>query len=349
MLAQDLPNDRLDLSRQPLATATTAGAPRDQIRDHALPLAPPTQQDIHLPARNAQPLGCRLHHLLTGCPSLGQRADHLRPAHRNRPHLIGNAQQTTLRNPALIDRFVVHTTMEQQADRAHGYGHAGRSNSSAHYLKRAGRPRRRLRTFTRRDLGLGEGTPFIDVKLMASLLSMDAYRIAFGGGGTTQIREVQQWLNATYSSRRDFALGPTDGRFSRQVLTAMLYALQYEIGMADGVANGNFGPGTRAGLRTKATVGPGSRDGSTRFVRLFQGALRFNQYNAPFTSSFDSATEVITREFQSFMEIPISGRGDYTTWCNLLVSSGDTTISTRGFDTNRQLSRAQAAAARDAG
>ncbi|MGC0252308.1 glycoside hydrolase domain-containing protein [Pseudactinotalea sp. Z1748] len=49
------------------------------------------------------------------------------------------------------------------------------------------------------------------------------------------------------------------------------------------------------------------------------------------------------------MEISATGEGDYTTWCNLLVSSGDTSISTAGFDTNRQLTAAQAAAARNTG
>ncbi|MGC0252307.1 hypothetical protein [Pseudactinotalea sp. Z1748] len=122
-------------------------------------------------------------------------------------------------------------------------------------------------------LGIGGGTPYVDVKMMASLMSMDAYRIPFGSGGTHEIREVQQWLNATYSSRRDFALGATDGRFSRQVLTSMLFGLQYEFGMADGQANGNFGPGTRDGLRNQASVGIGSQDDASNFVRLFQGGV----------------------------------------------------------------------------
>lgn len=58
-----------------------------------------------------------------------QRADHLCPAHRHRPHLIGNGQQATLRNHILVDGFVVHRTMEQRAHRAHGYGHATSSKS----------------------------------------------------------------------------------------------------------------------------------------------------------------------------------------------------------------------------
>ncbi|MGL5931121.1 MAG: glycoside hydrolase domain-containing protein [Dermatophilaceae bacterium] len=198
----------------------------------------------------------------------------------------------------------------------------------------------------RDDLGLGSGTPFVDVKLMTSLLSMDAYTVPFFGGGSEDVREVQQWMNGTYASRRDFALVPCDGIFSRQVQTALLFALQYEFGMADGVANGNFGPGTRDGLRAQATVGPGSTDGSKHFVRLYQASMRFNRRDVPFSGTFDGTTGSETSSFQSFMEIPQTGRGDYTTWCNLLVSNGDTTIATEGFDTNRQLTTAMAAGAR---
>ncbi len=202
--------------------------------------------------------------------------------------------------------------------------------------------------YVRSDLGLGTNDPHVDVKLMASLLSMDAYVLVWWGGRSS-VREVQQWLNATYSHRRDFALVPCDGIFSRQIQTALLFALQYEMGMADGTANGNFGPGTRDGLRNQAQIGPGSTDGSRRFVRLYQAALRFNTYDAPFSGTFDGDTESITRSFQSFMELPVTGRGDYSTWCALLVSNGDTTIVTRGFDTNQQLTAAEARGAISSG
>ena len=202
----------------------------------------------------------------------------------------------------------------------------------------------------RDDLGLGSGNPFVDVKLMTSLMSMDAYVIPFFGGGTVSVREVQRWLNKTYLARRDFAVVPCDGIFSRQVQTALLYALQYEFGMADGTANGNFGPGTQSGLKAQAPVGPGSVDTSSkRFVHLYQAAMRFNRYDVPFSGSFDATTATRTKDFQSFVEIPVNGKGDYTTWASLLVSSGDTSIKTKGFDTNRQLTAAQASGAKAAG
>ncbi|MEV6411794.1 glycoside hydrolase domain-containing protein [Kribbella sp. NPDC051718] len=199
----------------------------------------------------------------------------------------------------------------------------------------------------RNDLGLGLDNPFVDVKLMASLMSMDAYVKL--GPGTNQVREVQRWLNATYLSRRDFALVPCDGIYSRSVQTALTYGLQYEIGLADGVATGNFGPGTRDGIRTQGIVSQGSVDGAKRFVRLYQAVLRFNRYDSPFNGTFDGDTAQFTRDFQGFMELPVNGNGDYSTWCALLVSCGDTTIATKGFDTNKQLTAAQANGAVAAG
>jgi peptidoglycan hydrolase-like protein with peptidoglycan-binding domain len=199
----------------------------------------------------------------------------------------------------------------------------------------------------RGDLGLGTANPFVDVKLMASLMSMDAYTLL--GSGSSYVREVQQWLNSRYAHRTDFVLSPCDGICTRQVQTALLFALQYEIGMADGTANGNFGPGTQDGLRSRAPVGPGSTDGSATFVRLYQAALRFNTYGSPFSGTFDEYTEQDTRAFQSFMELPVTGRGDYSTWCALLVSCGDTSIATKGFDTRFQLTAVEARNAVGAG
>ena len=194
-------------------------------------------------------------------------------------------------------------------------------------------------------LGLGTGAPGVDVKVMASLLSMDAYEVLGAYGGTSAIREVQRWLNGTYRNREDFALVPCDGVHSRSVQTALLLALQYELGMADGVANGNFGQGTKSGLRAKANISVGSTDISNRFVRIFHAAMILNGLDISLSMGFTSTTSSVIREFQSFMEIPQTGAGDYTTWCTLLVSCGDTTIATTGFDTSHQLLGGKAAAA----
>ena len=196
------------------------------------------------------------------------------------------------------------------------------------------------------DIGLTP-TGSVSPKLFKAILNMDAYTVI--GSGTEQVREVQQWLNATYSYHPNFALIPCDGLCTRQVQTAMLYALQFEFGMDDATANGNFGPGTRSGLQTQALVTQGSSDSAHRFVRLFQAALRLNGYQAPFNGVFDSSTASATSDFQSLMELPVNGKGDYGTWCALLVSTGDTARKVTGFDTSTQLAAAQAQGAKAAG
>lgn len=202
----------------------------------------------------------------------------------------------------------------------------------------------------RSDLGLDATIQSIDVKLMASLMSMDAYVIPETGSGTGSIRTVQQWLNGMYSNRGSFALVPCDGLYSRQIQTAMLYGLQYEFGMDDATANGNFGPGTRQGLRDSAPVSQGDADSSHHYVRLFQGALRLNGYaDTPFDGSFGAQTGAQASSFQSFMELAVTGEGDYGTWCALLVSTGDPDRTTKGFDTSTQLTGSQAQGAADAG
>lgn len=95
--------------------------------------------------------------------------------------------------------------------------------------------------------------------------------------------------------------------------------------MADGVANGNFGPGTKSALQTQATVSLGSVDSTKNWVRLYQAALRFNDYPSPFSGSFDAATRDATLAFQGYAELTASGTGNYQTWASLLISTGDET------------------------
>ena len=120
VLAQNLPDHLLNRGRQSLAATAAAGTTRDQVRDHAVTLTPPTQQDIDLPAGDSQLLSRRLHRFRAGRSGPGQRTDHLGPMDRQSPHLIGDGQQTALKNHVIIDCVVAHKTMEQRAGRAHG-------------------------------------------------------------------------------------------------------------------------------------------------------------------------------------------------------------------------------------
>ncbi|WP_326698137.1 DUF1906 domain-containing protein [Streptomyces sp. NBC_01754] len=154
-------------------------------------------------------------------------------------------------------------------------------------------------------------------KTAKGLFNMDAYVTVNGGSQT--IRSIQQWLNGTYILRKDFYVIPCDGHHSRDVAESMLFAVQYELGMADGVANGVFGPGTQAGLK-EHTVATGS---SGVWVQLFSAGLVLNQRPVSFTSSFTSALASTVSDFQSFVKLPVTGKGDFSTWASLLVSYGD--------------------------
>ncbi|MGP3946159.1 glycoside hydrolase domain-containing protein [Streptomyces sp. 6N106] len=155
-------------------------------------------------------------------------------------------------------------------------------------------------------------------KVFKGLLTMDAYVVT--GDGGADIRTVQQYLNANYVKRQDYFVIPCDGHHSRTVAKSMLLAVQYELGMADGVANGNFGPGTQSGLKQH----PVSSGETSTWVRLFSGAMILNQRpNVPFSSSFGSALGSAVNSFQSFAKLPVTGKGDYSTWASLLVSYGD--------------------------
>lgn len=174
----------------------------------------------------------------------------------------------------------------------------------------------------------------VDVKLMAFLLSMDSHVLA--RPGRSAVRQIQQWLNGTFANRRDFEIVACDGVVTRNTQKALLLAFQYELGMADGVANGNFGPGTRDGLRG-VRLAPGAIDGSKRYVHLLKVCLVFNEIDVPWSGTYDESTQTKVTSFQAFMELPVSATVEYGTWCALLVSSGDPDRPTIGIDTNEQM------------
>ncbi|WBB55485.1 glycoside hydrolase domain-containing protein [Verrucosispora sp. WMMD573] len=188
-------------------------------------------------------------------------------------------------------------------------------------------------------------------KVFKALLTMDAYVLL--SGGDAYVQQIQRWLNRSYGHRRDFYYGPCDGYFSRDVQKGLILAIQYELGMADGVANGNVGPGTKAGLQSQAYVRQGSVDsGDTGFVRLFQAALTFNGYDGHWSSSegtFDSRIEFAVKHFQEFVKLPQSGAGDYQTWMSLLLSTGDPDRRGTAMDCMYPLNSATIASVRAAG
>ncbi|MCX4857006.1 DUF1906 domain-containing protein [Streptomyces canus] len=192
----------------------------------------------------------------------------------------------------------------------------------------------------KQDMGVDFAFPGSNLtpKVFKGLLNMDAYVSV--NSGSDAIRAVQRWLNGEFVNRRDFFIIPCDGHHSRDVAKSMLYAVQYTIGMADGTANGVFGPGTRAGLRDHTlTVGS-----SGTWVQLFSAGMVLNQRPVSFASTFSSSLSSAVSQFQSFAKLPVTGNGDFSTWASLLVSYGDQSRKGEACDGVTRITPARAAA-----
>ncbi|MFF2627213.1 glycoside hydrolase domain-containing protein [Kitasatospora griseola] len=186
-------------------------------------------------------------------------------------------------------------------------------------------------------VGLSAGSD-LTPKVFKALLNMDAYVSVNSGSEAT--RSVQQWLNGRYLNRQDFFVIPCDGHNSRDVAKAMLLAIQYELGMADGVANGVFGPGTQSGIRSH----PVSTGSQGTWASLFSAAMILNDQPIAFSSTFDSTTAGLVRNFQSFVGLPATGNGDFSTWASLLISYGDQSRKGAACDCVTRITPARAAA-----
>jgi peptidoglycan hydrolase-like protein with peptidoglycan-binding domain len=191
------------------------------------------------------------------------------------------------------------------------------------------------------DIGIAAGNGKMTPKIFKALLTMDAYVLL--DGGSTLIRQIQRDLNSRYISRRDFYAIPADGFFSRGVQSALLYAVQYELGLDDNTANGNFGPTTQNGIRTQGAVKQGTVDTTKYFVHLFQAALTFNSYPTPYGATFTANTKTVVQNFQAFSALPVTGEADFATWASLLTSTGDTTRPGTAVDCITTITPARAA------
>ncbi|MFC5923667.1 glycoside hydrolase domain-containing protein [Micromonospora vulcania] len=194
--------------------------------------------------------------------------------------------------------------------------------------------------------GLDASNTDVQPKVFKSLLTMDAYVLL--SGGRDEVRNIQRWLNGRYLNKSTFFIGPCDGHYSRDVQQALMKAIQYEVGIPPDQANGNFGPATQQGLRDH----PVAQGSSGIFVQLFSAACVFNgvvvsgtgSYNTSFKSVFDAALTTYVNEFQRFSALTVSGRGDYQTWAQLLVSTGDPDRPASACDTRYHISEARARA-----
>ncbi|MEU8841604.1 glycoside hydrolase domain-containing protein [Streptomyces roseus] len=185
------------------------------------------------------------------------------------------------------------------------------------------------------NAGLDSSNGAVQPKVFKALLSMDAYVLL--SGGSEKVREIQRWLNGRYFNKSTFYVGPCDGIYSRDVQTALMKAIQYEIGIPEAQATGNFGEGTKVGLRNH-TLTPGN---TGVFVQLFSAACVFNEpvqigddtYFTSFKSTYDDKLITWVSKFQEFSNLTSTGVGDFPTWAQLLVSTGDPDRFVTGCDT----------------
>ncbi|MCE7006077.1 DUF1906 domain-containing protein [Kibdelosporangium philippinense] len=192
--------------------------------------------------------------------------------------------------------------------------------------------------------GLGpDPDSWVQPKIFKALLNMDAYVLL--SGGNEEVRMIQQYLNGVYFDRSTFFLSPCDGHYTRDVQTALMKAIQYELGVPPDQATGAFGPTTQAGLR-RTLVAPGMP--TDTWYRLFSAACVFNGttsgVTAKFTMNWTGELEQYIRAFQKFSMLSESGRGDYQTWAQLLVSTGDPDRPAGACDTRFHISVARARA-----
>ncbi|MBF0817475.1 DUF1906 domain-containing protein [Microbacterium paludicola] len=196
------------------------------------------------------------------------------------------------------------------------------------------------------DLGLTPSSALAP-KVFKFLLTMDAATLL--PGGDPSIRDAQRALNRRYIGRRDFYIVPADGYFLRDTHRALMFAVQYELGLADGVANGNFGPTTKSYLAAQGNLSVGSTDTTKFFVHLFRLGIIVNGYPVGFSGTFDAALSTAVSQFQQFVALPVTGAANFQTWAALLVSTGDPDRAGTGADCITTLTSEKLAVLRAAG
>lgn len=191
-----------------------------------------------------------------------------------------------------------------------------------------------------------------------AILGVDEYRRV--GNGIILVRQQQQWLNRTYLEYT--GLCACDGVYSRSTNKALIYALQAEEGMPTSMANGNFGPSTRAYCPTiGATISGSGHSGTsyptsklTSFWHVAQIALYCNgidRYTGDEGSrygstSFDGSMGYGTMQalhlFQSDYGLATRDYIGLDEWMALLVSTGNPERSATACDCATQLTSVKA-------
>ncbi|MBD5823352.1 glycoside hydrolase domain-containing protein [Lactococcus petauri] len=188
-----------------------------------------------------------------------------------------------------------------------------------------------------RDAGFTTQNGVLSAMWARALFDMSAFVLV----RDPRVREMQQYLNANYYQYTGIL--PTDGIYQRATNTAIIYALQKEVGLDVETANGVFGPTTRQ-LYEQAY----NSNWSSALSMIVQFGLYANMSEfwevagqpAPeFTGVLDSATAQGLSLFQDFLRLSpvVKGSPDLRTAWSLMTSNGDPNRTFWAVDTSIQL------------
>lgn len=181
-----------------------------------------------------------------------------------------------------------------------------------------------------------------NAKFMKALLSMTAFTKL--PGGKDSISAGQQWINRTYESDEGLDYVACDGLPSRKLSKTILAVLQIQLGIDRHKATGNYGPQTRSRLAQNQL----ERGASGQLVQIFSIALAIQGHDA-ISWVFDHRLEQKVRDFQRFTALPETGRVDYSTWAEALVSHGDGNRPVKAIDCISEITQERAHWLRDNG
>ncbi len=185
---------------------------------------------------------------------------------------------------------------------------------------------------TMSQLGIDNFTSNLTAREVKALFTSDAYYLISAGDATT--REIQQAINKKYSEMLDNYIA-TNGIYDRNMNTALIKMIQYEIGTD---VDGGWGEGTMSSL---PVLGPGSS--RTNLVYILQYLLYLNGFDPNgFDGGFGNGVTTALKNFQELMKLDVDGYCGRQAWSALVVSCGDTTRSANACDTCFEITAARA-------
>ncbi|MBQ3409594.1 MAG: DUF1906 domain-containing protein [Clostridia bacterium] len=208
----------------------------------------------------------------------------------------------------------------------------GASNITRHFYGGTGNAIKNLRS----DAGIDATTSTISLNIMKALLSMKYFRCE-DEEIPKKIQTAQKYLNNHYENY--IGLIPCDGKYSRDMNKALIFAIQAEEGLSPSTANGNFGQTTKAccptipynNVETNVNGLTYSSSSIDKFIIIMKIALYVNGFGSGEISNIYDST--IIGQFQTNLMLNSTGICNLSTWLALLTSCGDVTRSAVACDT----------------